>query len=249
VQRACSAINALPSTFGSQLPSLTTLDLTLCKGLTVLPDSIGLMHSLQTLFLGNCFNIAQLPETITRLKSLVTLNLYNCGGLKSLPDTFDELETLQVLSLQGCEKLIEVPESLSRCLTLSTLTLWNCQVLERLPDLSAIPGLQVDGVPEQLASWEAEQKEKRAQDAREGKNKGANQPAAAKNAGWAAMRGVGAARAATAASVNGAIKTREELANIPAAYEAGQAGRRASVTAPPDGGGRRASVAPQTAQA
>ena len=89
-----------------------------------------------------------------------------------MPDTFDDMESLTVLSLQGCEKLVEVPESLGRCMTLTTLTLWNCQVLEKLPDLSGIPKLQIDGVPEQLADWEVAQKEKRAEALRDGKNKG-----------------------------------------------------------------------------
>jgi hypothetical protein len=186
------------------------LDLTLCKGLTMLPDTLGRLNSLQTLFLGNCFNIAVFPEALTNLKSLSTLNLYNCGGFKSLPDTLDRLESLQVLSLQGCEKLVEVPPSLGRCLTLTTLTLWNCNVLERLPDLSQIPKLQIDGVPEQLADWEADQKRKRAEDAKEGKNKG-GAVKAEKSSGWSAVR-KGHAMVGTAASLAGQAKTREQLA-------------------------------------
>ena len=133
---------------------------------------IGNMPRLQTLFLGNCFNIPYLPNTIVKLKSLVTMNLYNCGGLTTLPDNFDRLESLQVLSLQGCEKLVEIPESMADCPSLNTLTLWGCMVLEKIPDLTPLPKLQLDGVPEQLADWEAEQKKKRAEDLRDGKNKG-----------------------------------------------------------------------------
>ena len=209
--RACSGLISLPSTFGTNLPSLTMLDLTLCKGLTALPDSLGKLKSLQTLFLGNCFNIAVFPEALTRLKSLATLNLYNCGGFTSLPDTLDQLESLQVLSLQGCEKLKEVPESLGRCHTLTTLTLWNCNVLEKLPDLSQIPKLQIDGVPEQLADWEAAQKQKRLDDVKEGKNKGAAVSKAEKTSGWGLVR-KGHAMAGTAASLAGQAKTREQLA-------------------------------------
>jgi len=191
------------------LPSLITLDLTLCKGLTSLPDTIGEMQNLQTLFLGNCYNIAELPATITKLRSLVTLNLYNCGGLRYLPDTFDEFKTLQVLSLQGCEKLVEVPPSMSQCLTLTTLTLWNCHVLERIPDLSMIPKLQIDGVPEQLADWEVEQRKKRAEDAKAGGNKGVQQKQE-KTSGWAAVK-KGHAMLGTAASQHGRAVSREEL--------------------------------------
>ena len=81
--------------------------------------------------------------------------------------------------------LIEVPESLSRCLTLNTLTLWNCQVLERIPDLTSIPKLQIDGVPEQLADWEIEQKKKWQEEVRDGKNKGRE---AAKASHWEAVK-------------------------------------------------------------
>ena len=86
--------------------------------------------------------------------------------------SLDDLEALQVLSLQGCEKLIEVPESLTRCHNLNTLTLWGCIVLVTMPDLTPLPKLQIDGVPEQLADWEAEQKRKRAADAAAGRNMG-----------------------------------------------------------------------------
>ena len=57
-----------------------------------------------------------------------------------------------------------MPESLKEAPALVTLTLWDCRSLEKLPDLSQMAKLQIDGVPEQLADWEAEQKRKRAED-------------------------------------------------------------------------------------
>ena len=66
--------------------------------------------------------------------------------------------------MQGCEKLVELPEELAMCPMLNTLTLWGCIVLTQMPDLTPLPKLQIDGVPEQLADWEAEQKRKRAED-------------------------------------------------------------------------------------
>ena len=117
----------------------------------------------------------------------MTLNLYNCGGLTKLPDNFHLLESLQVLSLQGCEKLVELPDELAHCPNLTTLTLWGCIVLTKMPDLTTRPNLQIDGVPEQLAEWEAEQKKKRLEDAREGKNK-QQAGAAAKTSQWEAVK-------------------------------------------------------------
>jgi hypothetical protein len=181
--RVCSKLAALPPTFGTNLPNLQTLDLTLCKGLTWLPETIGNMQNLQTLFLGNCFNIPALPKNIVNLRSLVTLNLYNCGGLTKLPENFNNLESLQVLSLQGCEKLVTLDGcGIELCPNLTTLTLWGCIVLVTMPDLTTLPKLQIDGVPEQLADWEAEQKRKRAEDAAAGRNKGRAE--AAKPSGW-----------------------------------------------------------------
>jgi len=177
--RSCSGLKCLPDTLGRGLPSLTSLDLTMCKGLTALPETLGLCSSLQSLYLGNCLNIKVLPETITRLRNLTTLNLYNCGGLSKLPDNFHLATSLRILSLQGCENLYEVPPSVAMMPALQTLTLWNCMKLEVMPDMSAIPKLQIDGVPEQLADWEAEQKRKRAEQAAADR-KGGQAAAAAK---------------------------------------------------------------------
>jgi len=203
--RVCSGLQHLPPTFGAHLPNLQTLDLTLCKGLTALPESIGKMQCLQTLFLGNCYNIPQLPSNIVNLKSLVTLNLYNCGGLTQLPHNFSNLEALQVLSLQGCEKLVTLDGcGIENCGSLNTLTLWGCIVLTQMPDFTSLPKLQIDGVPEQLVDWEAAQKEKRAQEMRDGKNKGANQGTPKPVGQWDAVK-KDVARGSVAAAAVGAL--------------------------------------------
>ena len=170
--RACTGLVKLPETLGKSLESLTSLDLTLCKGLTSVPATIGNCSNLQTLYLGNCLNVVVLPDTITRLRNLTTLNLYNCGGLTALPDNFHLASSLRILSLQGCEKLVEVPPSVAQCPALQTLTLWNTNALQILPDFSHMPRLQIDGVPEQLAEWEAEQKRKRQEGAADARKAG-----------------------------------------------------------------------------
>ena len=74
--------------------------------------------------------------------------------------------------MQGCEKLVEITPSMADCPSLKTLTLWGTIVLVNIPDLTPLVNLQIDGVPEQLADWEAQQKQKRLDDARDGKTKG-----------------------------------------------------------------------------
>ena len=189
--RSCSALLALPPTLGERLPNLTSLDLSMCKELTKLPETLGNCASLQALFLGNCLKMAEIPASITRLRQLHTLNLYNCGGLTFLHNNFNQTVALRVLSLQGCEKLREVPASLAQAPALQTLTLWDCRALEIMPDLSPIPKLQIDGVPEQLAEWEADQKRKRAEDLAAGRNKFSSSAAGPTKApGWASAKGV-----------------------------------------------------------
>ena len=73
------------------------------------------------------------------------------------------------------------------CPSLNTLTLWGCIVLTKVPDLTPLAKLQIDGVPEQLADWEADQKRKRAEDARDGKNK-PKDAAAPQKTQWEAVK-------------------------------------------------------------
>ena len=53
-----------------------------------------------------------------------------------------------------------------------------------MPDLTTLPKLQIDGVPEQLADWEAEQKKKRAEDLKSGGSK----QQAAKTSNWEGVK-------------------------------------------------------------
>ena len=76
-----------------------------------------------------------------------------------------------------------------------------------MPDLTPLPKLQIDGVPEQLADWEAEQKRKRAEEARDGKNK-QNQGAPKQTSQWDSVkkdvgRGSAAAAAVSALTAGG----------------------------------------------
>jgi hypothetical protein len=161
---------------------------------------------------------SQLPASITTLRNMHTLNLYNCGAITFLHDNFHQALSLKILSLQGCEKLKEVPPSLGMAPALATLTLWNCIALEVMPDLSTIPKLQIDGIPEQLADWEGDQKRKRLEAAAQGRNLG-NATKAPTGGGWkdvamaalggdpnrAARKSVGAAVAGVASAAMSAL--------------------------------------------
>ena len=69
-----------------ELTGLQILNLSCCRGLTSLPDTIGQLSALQTLNLLYCDGLTALPDTIGQLSALQWVNLAECNGLASMPD-------------------------------------------------------------------------------------------------------------------------------------------------------------------
>ena len=178
----CKNLQSLPESLG-QCHNLQSLFLGNCLAVPELPASITRLRQLHTLNLYNCGSLTFLHDNFQNAIALRVLSLqvrfrYCCccslcfALLLSccLPLLTSDCHPWPFCSrLQGCEKLKEVPPSVAHMPALATLTLWNCLALETMPDLSQIPKLQLDGVPEQLADWEADQKRKRAEDAAAGR--------------------------------------------------------------------------------
>lgn len=108
--------------------SLASLNLEMCRELTMLPESIGQLINLQSLNLSgdyrNSVNLTMLPESIGQLTNLQSLNLKWCKELTMLPEWIGQLTNLQSLDLSNCGEL-----------------------KEPLPDLShLLPTLKIEGV-------------------------------------------------------------------------------------------------------
>ena len=114
------------------LTALTTLDLRECY-LLKLPDSIGSLRNLRTLDLTLCRDLKTLPNTIGNLKELTTLNLYDCYRLENLPE-LGNLSKLTTLDLRRCYGLTQLPESIGKLSALTTLELSYCAALTHLPE-------------------------------------------------------------------------------------------------------------------
>ena len=67
-----------------------------------------------------------------------------------------ELRALRVLKLSCCHSLSSLPSTLGQCEALSTLDLDGCYSLLEMPDLSHLPSLEVELLPDHLKLWEAE---------------------------------------------------------------------------------------------
>ncbi len=121
-------LGCLPDSIG-ELKNLETLYLRGNK-LECLPVSIGELKNLETLYLSHN-NLGCLPDSIGELKNLEYLNLdYNKLGC--LPDSIGKLESLKTLYLDSNE-LKELPDSIGKLESLKTLYLYNNK-LGCLPD-------------------------------------------------------------------------------------------------------------------
>ena len=107
------------------------LDLTFLSLLS-LPESIGQLTNLQTLWLVNN-QLSALPESIGQLANLQTLDLY-INHLSALPESIGQLASLQTLDLGG-NQLSELPESIEQLASLQTLYLHDNPALNILPEI------------------------------------------------------------------------------------------------------------------
>lgn len=85
--------------------SLQSLDLSECRELERLPDSIQHLSALQTLKLWGCKKLAGLPSGFTRLGGLQTLDLGGCDALEFPPgglEGLSGLSSLRSLGVGGC---------------------------------------------------------------------------------------------------------------------------------------------------
>jgi internalin A len=113
----------------AQKNQATELNLQL-KGLTEVPESIGQLTQLQSLYLwGN--QLTALPESIGQLSQLETLDLSN-NVLTALPESIGQLTQLKNLDLSN-NVLTALPESIGQLTQLETLDLAENQLTE-LPE-------------------------------------------------------------------------------------------------------------------
>lgn len=92
----CQDLRYLPTSFASY--RLHVLRLSGMK-LTILPQCITLLTSLEYIELQNCMDLVELPEGIGNLKRLQVLNLEGCRSLRGLPRGFEHLTRIITLGL------------------------------------------------------------------------------------------------------------------------------------------------------
>ena len=121
-------LTELPESLG-QLKQLQSLYLE-SNQLASLPESLGQLKQLQSLYLWNN-QLTSLPESLGQLKQLQALDI-SANRLTLLPESIARLESLKLLSL-GANRLKEVPMTISKLRSLLELALGDNYFVD-LPD-------------------------------------------------------------------------------------------------------------------
>ncbi|KAL4645145.1 hypothetical protein ACB092_02G215200 [Castanea dentata] len=159
ILRKCSMLEKFPNILHQEMKSLKRLDLSQ-SGIREVPSSIGYLTQLTQLWLNDCHNLRDLPDSIHKLQMLEDFSFFS-AKLRPPCNSFDGLSEygflrLWYLSFSGSRgikleflrkpnyfpglsfldlsytDIVSIPESLNRFTTLETLQIENCQQLRQI---------------------------------------------------------------------------------------------------------------------
>jgi leucine-rich repeat protein SHOC2 len=123
-------------------------------GLSILPDTIGDLRTLQAAFLSNN-SLSELPASVGRLSSLRTLNLNN-NCLEALPEEIGGATALRELDL-NFNRLRQLPRSMGTLTSLDVLKLAYNKITDLPAEIGNLASLQhLDLTENELGSLPAE---------------------------------------------------------------------------------------------
>ncbi|XP_062028796.1 disease resistance protein RPV1-like [Rosa rugosa] len=119
------------------LAKLKILDLSNSYSLKKSPD-FSTIPNLEELVLKNCWELAEVHQSIGGLKRISLVNLMDCKILEELPRSFYKLKSIVTLVLDGCERFEKLDQKIGDMTSLSTLSA-NGTAITELPS-SIDPG-------------------------------------------------------------------------------------------------------------
>ncbi|CDP10357.1 unnamed protein product [Coffea canephora] len=119
-------------------PCLRKLEIINCEKLTMLPESLYSLQSLENLMISQCPNLTSLPsihEEVEAFTSLRSLNILHCDGLTVVQSKIlCHCKNLEYLEVSQCANLISFPvEELQQLGCLTILGIYRCPRLTSLP--------------------------------------------------------------------------------------------------------------------
>ncbi|KAH0644037.1 hypothetical protein KY290_035044 [Solanum tuberosum] len=134
--RDVKEITCLPDEMLRSNASLQHLWISDCKEFFELPQSLYNLHSLKSLGISFCPNFSSfpVPSGENYLTSLQRLELEYCDGLTSLPNgMLEQCRSLKMLRVSDCKNLVSFPLHVWEVPSLSILDMSNCAKLISLP--------------------------------------------------------------------------------------------------------------------
>ncbi|KAJ1266095.1 hypothetical protein BS78_08G125000 [Paspalum vaginatum] len=142
----CRDLTRLPESMKC-LTCLRRLVIKYCDNLCVLPEWLRELQSLQNLWIEGLEIMSILPQSIQGLTSLEFLTISNCTALQQLPEQLEGLCSLHHLEIIYSPALTHLPESMQCLTSLRSLKLCGCEALTHLPEslgeLSALRRLHI----------------------------------------------------------------------------------------------------------
>ncbi|XP_050246757.1 disease resistance protein RUN1-like isoform X4 [Quercus robur] len=132
----CDSVTELPKLC---TPSLEELLLCDCENLAKVHESLGFLDKLQIWDLTGCRKLQILPNSLN-LKSLKRLDLKNCKSITELPELCTP--SLEELDLSHCKNLVKVHESVGILDKLRRWELYYCKKLQILPNNLRLKSLE-----------------------------------------------------------------------------------------------------------
>ncbi|KAJ1266091.1 hypothetical protein BS78_08G124600 [Paspalum vaginatum] len=146
----CRDLSHLPESMKC-LTCLRRLVIEYCDNLRVLPVWLGELQSLQVLHIHGLPIMSIPPESLQHLTSHEILIIMDCNALHQLPEQLGELSSLRTLVISELPALTHLPESMQRLTSLRTLSLYSCLALSQLPEslgeLSALRKFFIQSCP------------------------------------------------------------------------------------------------------
>ena len=126
----CSKMKQIPE-FGRNMKQVCTLKLD-STAITKLPTSIEHLTALDYLDLSYCKNLELLPNTIFNLKLITMVYFLRCSKLDRLPENLGNAESLEYLTLDETA-IRKVPSSIGLLKNLHRLSIGGCKGLSSSP--------------------------------------------------------------------------------------------------------------------
>ncbi|XP_027119337.2 putative disease resistance protein RGA3 [Coffea arabica] len=135
---SCHSLEHIAENLTCCSPCLRKLEIINCEKLTMLPEGLYSLQSLENLIISQCPNLTSLPsihEEVEAFTCLRRLNISHCDGLTVVPSKIlCYCKNLGFLAVSQCANLISFPvEELQQLGCLTTLFIYRCPRLTSLP--------------------------------------------------------------------------------------------------------------------